>query len=154
MILPDAEKSIPNATAACDVEVEAVEEDNLELAIVILPDAQKMMLRSDRTSLVSVLKSGTSEEDPEKRLVSESREQNISKNKKIEVEATTKDDKKHEKILDRALKFTVPGTRIDVKKNVGNKGDHQNHTLELAPPPPPPRGCKGVQEIFGRTTHW
>ena len=70
MILPDAEKSIPNATAACDVEVEAVEEDNLELAIVILPDAQKMMLRSDRTSLVSVLKSGTSEEDPEKRLVS------------------------------------------------------------------------------------
>ena len=83
MILPDAEKSIPNATAACDVEVEAVEEDNLELAIVILPDAQKMMLRSDRTSLVSVLKSGTSEKDPEKRLVSESREQNISKNKKI-----------------------------------------------------------------------
>ena len=50
---------------------------------MILPDAQKMMLRSDRTSLVSVLKSGTSEEDPEKRLVSESREQNISKNKKI-----------------------------------------------------------------------
>ena len=45
VILPDAEKSIPNATAACDVEVEAVEEDNLELAIVILPDAQKMMLR-------------------------------------------------------------------------------------------------------------
>ena len=116
MILPDAEKSIPNATAACDVEVEAVEEDNLELAIVILPDAQKMMLRSDRTSLVSVLKSGTSEEDPEKRLVSESREQNISKNKKIEVEATTKDDKKQEKILDRALKFTVPRTRIEVKK--------------------------------------
>ena len=30
MILPDAEKSIPNATAACDVELEAVEEDNLE----------------------------------------------------------------------------------------------------------------------------